>query len=233
MSHLVILAHLRELQRTYAYVRDFLTNRQAVLHAGEVKSHPINLASRGTPQGAVHYAMLFIIALIELPQRLAALPNIKHGLYADDVTVWTGTGSWGDMEARLQEAADVVIEYAKYCGLSCAPQKSDLLVVQPGRPNRDSPPPVKIHLEGHTIRPTPQIKILGMVFQEDKRNSTLITRLKHTTDQVSHLLRRIITKSRGFVENAALRLVHAFIISRITDAVPYSLLNKHEEESVN
>ncbi|XP_077548355.1 high-affinity choline transporter 1-like [Haemaphysalis longicornis] len=46
VSHSVILAHLRELhcgERTYAYVRNFLTNRQAVIHVGEAKSHPINL----------------------------------------------------------------------------------------------------------------------------------------------------------------------------------------------
>lgn len=51
-------------------------------------------------------------------------------MYADDITVWTnraGSDAW--MEGVLQRAADTVHGYAKSCGLSCAPQKSELLIV--------------------------------------------------------------------------------------------------------
>ncbi|KAH9364741.1 hypothetical protein HPB48_014874 [Haemaphysalis longicornis] len=77
-----------------------------------------------------------------------------------------------------------------------------------------------------TIRTTSQLKVLRMAFQQDKRNSTLITHLKHSTDP--HMLRRVIMKRHGF-GGQALRLVQAFIISRITYAVPYALLKKREE----
>ncbi|KAH9382634.1 hypothetical protein HPB48_023187 [Haemaphysalis longicornis] len=47
-SHSDILARRRDLycgERTYAYVRDCLVSRQAVIYIGEAKSHPNYLAS--------------------------------------------------------------------------------------------------------------------------------------------------------------------------------------------
>ncbi|KAH7965343.1 hypothetical protein HPB49_006165 [Dermacentor silvarum] len=58
------------------------------------------------------------------------------------------------MESRLQEAADVVSDYAKSCGLSSAPQKSELLLASPGKKHASDSPAINIQLEGHTIVPS-------------------------------------------------------------------------------
>ncbi|KAH7973750.1 hypothetical protein HPB49_004828 [Dermacentor silvarum] len=107
---------------TYSYIRDFLSDRKAILKVGDQATDPFLLGGRGTPQGAVLSPLLFNIALIGLPPLLDNIPGIRHGLYADDITIWSSTGSIGAMESHLQEAADVVSDYAKPCGLSCAPQ---------------------------------------------------------------------------------------------------------------
>lgn len=72
-----------------------------------------------------------------------------------------------------------------------------------------------------------------MTFQANRTNSLLITKLKTMTDQVTHMIRRIATKTRGMGEVDLLRLVQAFVVSRIIYVLPYALLNITETQKVN
>ncbi|KAM7285991.1 hypothetical protein ISCGN_032876 [Ixodes scapularis] len=236
VKHSAILQRLNTLgcgARTYHYIRDFLSDRKAILKVGDQATDPFPLGGRGTPQGAVLSPLLFNIALIGLPPLLDNIPGIRHGLYADDITIWSSTGSIGAMESRLLDAADVVNAYPKSCGLSCAPQKSELLLVSPRKQHPPGSPTITIHLEGHTIAPSRSVKILGMIFQADRNNSILMKRLQTTIDQVTHMIRRIATKTRGMGEKDTLRLVQAFVVSRITYAIPYALLNSTELKTLD
>lgn len=113
------------------------------------------------------------------------------------------------------------------------PQKSELLLVSPRKKHASDSPTINIQLEGHTIVPSQSVKILGMVFQSDRTNTILINKLKNTTAQVTHMIRRITTKTRGMGEADTLRLVQAFVVSRITYAIPYALLNATEFTKIN
>lgn len=56
VTHAAILGNLNQTgcgKRAYNYIADFLTGRQAILKIGDIKSKPIGLGSRGTPQGSV------------------------------------------------------------------------------------------------------------------------------------------------------------------------------------
>lgn len=63
------------------------------------------MGTRGTPQGAVLSPLL--IALVQLPGKLNAIPHIRHSLYAD-VTIWTTHRNLGQIEEALQMATDEV-----------------------------------------------------------------------------------------------------------------------------
>ncbi|KAM7285300.1 hypothetical protein ISCGN_032252 [Ixodes scapularis] len=183
VKHTAILSQLNTLDcghRTYQYIKDFLSGRRAILKVGDLATDPVLLGSRGTPQGAVLSPLIFTIALIGLPVLLDSIPGVHHGTYADDITIWSGTGSFGEIEERLQTAADAVSDYAKSCGLQCAPQKSELLLISPRKKGSLDPANVTISMEGHIIVPSPPIKILGMTFQADRANTILINKLKHT-----------------------------------------------------
>ncbi|KAH7952636.1 hypothetical protein HPB51_028205 [Rhipicephalus microplus] len=54
---------------------------------------------------------------------LDPIPIIRHTLYADDVTVWTTTGSDGQIGEALQRAVDTVAEYVARAGLECLVEK--------------------------------------------------------------------------------------------------------------
>ncbi|KAM7301961.1 uncharacterized protein ISCGN_017478 [Ixodes scapularis] len=132
VRHGSILANLSTTDcghKAFAYVRDFLSKRQALLKIEDDEYGPYTMGTRGTPQGAILSPLLFNIAMMRLPHLLAQVEGIQHPLYADDITIWTTEGSLGEMENRLQRAASIVDSYAIGCGLQCAPAKSELLHV--------------------------------------------------------------------------------------------------------
>ncbi|XP_077548089.1 uncharacterized protein LOC144160808 [Haemaphysalis longicornis] len=137
VTHDSILRNLRDTgcgERTFKYVRDFLSNRTAKIKIGDETSGPIALGDRGPPQGSVVSPLLFNLALLPLPALLQDIEGIDHALYAGDITVWTsraGSESW--TEETLQRAADTVHDYAKICGLHCSAQKSEFLIIKPRR----------------------------------------------------------------------------------------------------
>lgn len=63
-----------------------------------------------------------------------------------------------------------------------------------------------------------------MTFQEGCSNTIPLNRLSHTMGQITHTLRGITTKARGMKAADSLRLAEAFVISRLTYAIPYAVL---------
>lgn len=143
-----------------------------------------------------------------------------------------GHGLLGGLQDTLQLAAETVNQYAKECGLSCAPHKSELLVVRRRRMKPDADD-IHISLEGHTIKPTKSLRILGLTIQADTKNDSLLQHLSKTTDQVTHMIRRVTNRHRGMKECDTVRLVQAFVLSRITYTAPYVTLNKTERDNID
>lgn len=61
--------------------------RKGIVKMGDTSTKLFLLEGRGTPQGAVLSPLLFTIALIGLLPPLNNIPEIRHGLYADDITI--------------------------------------------------------------------------------------------------------------------------------------------------
>lgn len=80
-------------ERTYNYVRSFLSQRTAELKLGEIETATFHPPNKGTPQGAVISPTLFNIAMIGLARKLQDIQGIRHAFYADDITIWTTKGS--------------------------------------------------------------------------------------------------------------------------------------------
>lgn len=236
VTHDSILRNLRDTgcgERTFKYVRDFLSNRTAKIKIGDEKSQPIALGDRGTPQGSVLSPLLFNLALLPLPALLQGIEGIDHALYADDITVWTsraGSESW--MEETLQRAAETVHDYAKSCGLGCSPQKSELLIIKPRR-KKGEQEKVRITIDGTNITPTTQARILGVIFQNNGKAAAALSKIKTTTEQITNMIRRVTNRRRGLKEDDALTLVQAFVTSRIVYAAPYLQLLKRDRDHLN
>lgn len=237
VSHEAILCNLSELnvgRHTYDYIRDFLSNRTAQLTIGDLKSAHIPLGNRSTPQGSVLSPFLFNTALITLPRKLNGIEGTRHTLYADDVTIWTSQGSDGQIETALQEAADIVDAHARWAGLECSPQKSELLVIRNnGRACKTKPNRIQLKIQGNEIPEVDTMRVLGMYIQSNRCNKVTLDRLTTSVQQTIRLIKRVATRRQGMKERDACRLVQAFVISRIVYATPYLDLKKAESEKLN
>lgn len=150
MQHAAIASNLAARhpgERTYNYVCEFLSNRTVELSlAGGLTSARMNLGDRGTPQGAVLSPFLFNLVMSTLPASLDEIPGLRHAIHADDITLWTATGSDGQIEETLQRAAHAVVHHATQAGLNCSESKSELLLLRPrSRPSQDQTPPFTDH----------------------------------------------------------------------------------------
>ncbi|XP_077560416.1 protein YkfC-like [Haemaphysalis longicornis] len=107
VSHAHILDSISKLglgHNFHAFISSFLGHRKATLKIGDLKSEPIQLGTRGTPQGSVVSPLLFNIAMCKLSPRLSEVKG--NTLYAGNITVWCVGGCEGRVEEVLQEALD-------------------------------------------------------------------------------------------------------------------------------
>ncbi|XP_037568136.2 uncharacterized protein LOC119449009 [Dermacentor silvarum] len=231
--HAAVLESLADLQpgeRTYNYIRSFLTGKTVELAVGDLRSAPIRLGNKGTPQGAVLSPFLFNLTMRTLPPKLSEVRGLRHTLYADDITLWTCEGSDGTVEETLQHATDIVVQHLKAAGLECSQNKSELLLIRPpDRSKHKSPPPhIAIRVNQQPVTHVETIRVLGMILQQNRRNLITIDQLQMTVTQTTRLLHRVSARKQGMKEKDLLQLVQAFVVSRLTYALPYLHLQKTE-----
>lgn len=172
MQHAAIASNLAAIhpgERTYNYVCEFLSNRTVELSlAGGLTSARMNLGDRGTPQGAVLSPFLFNLVMSTLPASLDEIPGLRHTIYADDITLWTATGSDGQIEETLQRAADAVVHHATQAGLKCSESKSELLLLRPPDRRKIKHPPlptIQVYVNGTALPQVNHMRILGLHVQ--------------------------------------------------------------------
>ncbi|XP_037564350.1 uncharacterized protein LOC119443708 [Dermacentor silvarum] len=194
VSHEAILSELSNLsygERTFQYVKTFLSNRTATIGMGS---------------------------------------EHRYTLYADDIEIWTNTGSLAEKEDTLQAAAICVETEAIRCGLHCSPDKSEVIRIQ-GH-HYKSPGNLNILLHGVPIREVPLIRILGLWLQSDGKANHTLQLLKTTTQQISKMIRRVARNRKGMREDT-IRLVQALVISRLSYGLPYLTLLRADFNKAN
>ncbi|KAM7305713.1 uncharacterized protein ISCGN_015609 [Ixodes scapularis] len=229
VSHDSILSTLRETQcgpRMYNYIRNFLSNRTAAFKIPGHISTPFPL-HQGVPQGSILSPTLFNLAMSKLPAQLDTIPHLKFSIYADDVTLWTNTGSPGQQEETLQHACDTVARYAISIGLACSPSKSELLVIS-NRKNNPDRQLITVHLDGTPIPQRPHIKLLGLTIQNNGASDINVSTLSKQINQITHILGRVSRRHRGLKESDMRRAIEALIYSLVLYHIPYTPLTTRQ-----
>lgn len=233
IAHDLILQELSSTacgEKTYNYIRSFLTGRKATIGLGEVRSETLEMPNRGTPQGSILSPLLFNMGMNRLAKELEKIPDLKFALYADDITLWVTEGSLGHKESVLQEAIQTVHHFAVKGGMACAPEKSEFIRIH-GRGYRK--PQFSLRLDGEELKEAQTMRVLGLRLQSNRRADKTIRTLRTTVKQISRIIRRVTKHRSGFSEAETLRLVHAFVISRITYSLPYQELCKTDLEQTD
>lgn len=233
VSHSSILQSLSELNvgsRTHRYVSAFLSNRSVCLQLGTFKIDPFTLGSKGTPQGLVLSPFLFNVTLIPLARELAKLSSMNHSLYADDITIWVNTGNHGNIESKLQLAADIVVKHANNIGLTSSAAKSELLVIDFKKQDTCH---IQVTLDDTPIRRVNKINILGLNISDNGLNADTIKLIRTSVQNTASLIKRISNRHGGMREADTRRLIQAFCLCRITYSIPYLYFLLTEIEQLN
>ncbi|KAM7289972.1 hypothetical protein ISCGN_030100 [Ixodes scapularis] len=220
-------------ERTYNYIKAFLSERTAVVNVGDLTSDTTQLGSRGTPQGAVLSPILFNLAVINIPKRLGQIPQLRHSLYADDITLWIGRGSDAHIEETLQQGVDIVAEEAERAGLACSPAKSELILLRPSNTRKQNNADIELHINGRSIPVVSELKILGLQIQANRLNNKFLERIESQINQTIGLLKRVTNKHKGLNEQDRIRILQAFVLSRLTYSAPYLRLTPAFTNKVN
>lgn len=245
VRHSTILERVTQLnlgQRTYNYIKDFLTDRKATIKLDEEESMQVDMGGAGTPQGSVISPMLFNLVMIGLPEMLNKIEGINHTIYADDITIWTiENTNAGQMEARLQEAVEAVESYLTDTGLECSPEKSELLLYRPRKMGRPPKGTSEFQVNGITLtskcgRTIPivqRIRVLGLWLEAKGTNNEVMTRLNCKVMAAIRLIRRVTNRRRGIKERNVVRMVQAFAISHITYVAAFIRWNRAEKDKID
>lgn len=207
----------------------------ANLHLGGLKCDTIRLGSRGTPQGSVLSSFLFNIVMANLPSKLNHIPDLKHSIYADDITLWVNQSNDAHIEETLQTAVTTVEDYVRTRGLACSPEKSELLLLrglQGKNKVQSHQSKILVRANGHPIPEVSKLIILGLPIQNTGRNSETLGKLESAALQTLRLIMRISNKHAGMKKVHLHWLVQTFVLSRVTYTVLYLRLTSAEKARV-
>ncbi|XP_077552087.1 uncharacterized protein LOC144166439 [Haemaphysalis longicornis] len=236
VKHSVILSQISALQmgeRTYNYVRDFLSGLTPHIQAGDLTMDERKLESVGTPQGSVISPLLFNLVMTGVARRLESIPEVRHTIYADDITLWVPGGCDGHMESSLQLAVDAIEEQLQGTGLVCSPRKSELLIIPPlSRLRQEST--IKLRTSnGQTIPEVAKIRVLGFLIERNRRNNDAVTRLVGKVTAATQLIKQVANIKFGMREDSLLRLIQSFAISHVAYAAAFHNLLLQERNRLN
>ncbi|KAM7314896.1 hypothetical protein ISCGN_004680 [Ixodes scapularis] len=140
-------------------------------------------------------------------------------------------GSDGQVEERLQAAADITAEYAWSRGLQFTPEKSELLVLR--NPREGLITHINVKMDGQEVPKPQEVRILGQLIPQGRNNKSTLDKLTKATVQINGMLRRIRNQQHGLKEREAMQLVHAFVVSRVLYGPPHLNLTKKEVEKLD
>ncbi|KAH6947300.1 hypothetical protein HPB50_018358 [Hyalomma asiaticum] len=195
---------------------------------GSTRSLPYDLPGQGTPQGSILSPLLFNVGLRRLALELEEQQDLGY-----DITLWATRGSYGDRKGTLQRAIDVVETFTRQAGMKCAPAKSTYVHIRPKNTQAKRAPAIQLYLDGEPIKRGANMRVLGMHVQETGSVSIALSKLKRTVRSITGLIRRIARSKEGMTEADTLRLVHAFVISRITYALPFQATRRTETDQLH
>lgn len=159
--------------------------------------------------------------MIGVAEKLQGIEDVRHTIYADDITLWVCRGSDGHIESTLQSSIDARETHLQGPGLRYSPKKSELLLYHPTQRGKLKAQrkyeEISLRTSDGTVIPTvPKIRVLGMIIYATGHNDGVITRLMHKTSNATRLIKRITNRRSGMREENLTRLIPSFVACHIT-----------------
>ncbi|KAH7934223.1 hypothetical protein HPB49_023138 [Dermacentor silvarum] len=77
------------------------------------------------------------------------------------------------------------------------------------------------------------MRVRGLFVQKNRHNNFTIDRLTIAVNQTVHLITQVRARKQGMKEKELLQIIHSFVISRLTYALPYLHLLQTEKAKLD
>lgn len=166
--------------KIYNFVRSFLCNRKIKVRIGTSTSLTKPLEN-GIPQGSPLSVVLFSIAFNEVSSIINTDKTLQHGIYADDVFVYTKSKNLNCVNDAFQSILEKLVNWSKFSGAKISYRKCSTLHIC----RKKKCPGLRLTFSGTAIQNVSSCRILGIIFDSKYRfkdhcnyiRKSLITRL--------------------------------------------------------
>ena len=189
----------------------YLTGRrQAVIVGEESASH--TALTRGVPQGSVMGPLLFTIYTLALGD-IVRQHDIDAHFYADDTQLYAtfSSNNSTNVIAKMEGCVSEIRTWMATHSLQLNDTKTEVICFASSRSHlRDTEYVVTVG--NAQIQTSPSVRNLGVQFNDDLNMQNFVSK---TCSSCYQHLRDISSVRRSLSEDAAIKVVHALIISRI------------------
>lgn len=194
---------------TFAFIRNFLTNRTFQVCIGNTKSNSFP-EETGVPQGSVLAVTLFLIAMNGVFETLPK--GVFIFVFADDIVILVAGHKPTLIRRKLQNAIKAVHDWALSIGFDLSPSKSHFSHICSGRHRTKKNPPT---IDGEEIPFDATIRVLGLYLDRHLSFQPHCDRIKKQCESRLNLLRIITSKHTKNNRDVGLRVTKAIVCSRL------------------
>ena len=191
---------------TTNWFRSFLTGRTQRVRIGSALSAPLPLVT-GVPQGGILSPIVFTLYTADME---SWLKTSKLTNFADDTTTFNKGKCKLDILKRLEEEADVVLDYMASNGLVANKLKTEFMVLN--EKNKNETPLSQIRVGDTLVDRTKTAKLLGMMIEESQDWNEHFKQLKSALNRRLFVIRRI---KRQIPTDKLMTIVHSLWVSKI------------------
>lgn len=203
-----------------AFINNFLKNRSFKVRANGVLSEK-RYQENGIPQGSSLSVTLFLVAINDITEYIK--PPVRVRVYADDLVLISRGKNMKTIQRNLQLCLNAIETWSKNSGFKFSTHKSKCLLFSK---QADEENPI-LSLHNKNIRYEPNIKFLGMTFDQKLTWGAHIKNLKQTCQNGINLLKTLANQNWGADRTTLLHIYRALIRSRIDyGAIVYASASK-------
>ena len=167
----VLLRRLRERRIPEVLIRwvdSFCSSQRASIVVNRYQSEEMAIVHAGLPQGSPLSPILFLFLnanLVDVPitRRKGAIA------FVDDYTRWTvGSSAEANTTILQRKAIPRALEWAAQSGAAFEAEKTSFIHFTRNQRQRQLPA-VPLHVDRATVAPASEVKILGVIFDQDLR----------------------------------------------------------------
>lgn len=174
------------------WLDSYLSSRSQRVIVGNCTSSSTQVLS-GVPQGSILGPTLFTAFIDPLLRQFRLKFSSQHlQAYADDTLLLAPITKWNELADLVQPAINFVSTWVRDNGLEFNDDKTDYIIFRYGHGRLPDLP--QLHLSGHVLAPSNEVKYLGIIFSSDMKFSEHISDVVRRSNCMLGALRRRIGK---------------------------------------